>query len=119
MSNWFTSLASEIASLPATSATAVSTTISGWFANKYSAISTTFETLQGLGPTANPAQLSGLLSQLSTQFVQAGSVPGAEYTYVTTLTSLIGKNDVTSIDIWAQTCTNALNTLTNASSSAL
>lgn len=117
--NWFSSLASAIASLPAgaaSSASSVQTTISGWFANKYAPITTTFETLQGLGPTANPDQLNGLLGELKTQLQQVSGVPGAEFSFETTLASLVGKNDPVSTSLWSQTCTNALTTLQNAAS---
>jgi hypothetical protein len=116
MSNWFSSLANAVAKAGTGSATTVETTISGWFSSKYSAITNTFEELEGLGPEANPDQLNGLLAQLGTEFVAAGSVPGAEYSYVTTLKGLVGKNDAASVNLWAQTCANALTTLTNAAS---
>jgi hypothetical protein len=116
MANWFSSLASAIASGTTSSASAVGSTISSWFANKYAPITTTFQTLQGLGPTANPDQLNGLLGELKTQLQQVSGVPGAEFTFETTLASLVGKNDAASISLWSQTCANALSTLSNASS---
>jgi hypothetical protein len=116
MLNWFSSLASAIASGTTTSASSVGTTISSWFASKYAPITTTFETLQGLGPTANPDQLNGLLAELKTQLQQVSGVPGAEFSFETTLASLVGKSDPTSTSLWSQTCTNAISTLANASS---
>jgi len=122
MSNWFSSLASAIAALPtgaASSASSVSTTISGWFSNKYSAITATLEDLQNAGPAANPAQLTGLLQELNVQFAAVHGLPGAEFSFETTLAGLVGKTDATSVNLWAATCANAISTLTNASSSIL
>lgn len=117
MSIW-SSLASAIAKLPrsaTSSATSVESTISGWLSNKYAAISSTFETLQGLGPTANPDQLNGTLGALKTQLQGVSGVPGAEFTFETTLAGLVGKSDAASVEMWSQTCTQALATLANAS----
>lgn len=114
--NWFSSLASAIAGAGTGTATTVESAISGWFSSKYAPITTTFQTLEGIGPTGNPDQLNGLLGQLKTQFAQVNGVPGAEYSYETTLVGLVGKNDAASVNLWAQTCANAISTLANASS---
>lgn len=119
MSNWFKSLASAIAALPsgaASSAASVGSTISSWFSTKYSAITQTLQDLQNAGPGANPAQLNGLLSQLSLQFAQVHGLPGAEFSFETTLMGLVGKTDAMSVNLWSSTCAAALSTLQNASS---
>lgn len=121
MSNFFSSLSSFISDLPPvtiSNPTALGTTISGWFTNKYGPITTSFQQLQGLGPAANPDQLNGLLAKLKLQFSQINGVPGAEYSYESTLAGLVGKSDPTSVELWSSTCNNALQTLQNAAAVA-
>ena len=114
--NWLSSLATAIVSGGSTTASSVGTAISGWFASKYSSITSTLQDLQNAGPTASPAQLNNLLSELNLEFAQVHGLPGVEFTFETTLAGLVGKSDGASVELWSQTCASAISTLTNASS---
>ena len=118
--SWVNNLATVISKLPTsalTDAGAVGSTITGWFTSKFAPITLTFQQLEGIGPTGNPDQLNGLLSKLKMQFTQINGVPGAEYSYETTLAGLVGKNDAGSIELWNQTCQAAIATLQAAAAS--
>src|SRR5271163_4215454 len=102
-----------LAALEAAAASA-GTTVSGLFNTKSSAVKTTLTKLQGLGPTADPNELNGLLASLRSQLAQLTPLPDSEFAFENILVGLVGKTDAVSITQWSEACAGALTALANA-----
>lgn len=118
MSNWLTSLGSELSAALGTAGSAIAPAqltkaLRGVFASKYATVITELQSLKGLGPMGPSAQLNASITIIEQQLVPL-TPPQAEYGFLSGLAGLIGKSDPASAEQWDTLAASAISDLQNA-----
>lgn len=118
-SNFFSTIVAALSSATGSASSTVSSALSSVFASKTKAATTTFQTLQNLGPGADAGELAAMLTQATNELGAINAVPQVEFAFVSELRALVGKTDPASVASWETTCSQAVTALQNASISWL
>lgn len=118
MSNWLTSLGSELSTALGTVGSAITPAaltkaLRSVVASKYATIITELQSLKGLGPMGPSAQLNQSIIVIEQQLVPL-TPPQAEYGFLSGLAGLIGKPDAASAQQWDSLAASAISDLQNA-----
>ncbi len=114
--NLFNSLSSAVTS--ATSAitpTELSSIFSTVMGSHFATIQADIQTLSGLGPLADPTQLTALMNKVTTDAVQTSGTPQSIFGLMTAMRGLVGKTDPTTLIEWGQLCQQMLTAISSTS----